>query len=110
MSVDIRNAIYTPHERAILDEFFDVPGAERSAEPCWKESLEELGFSSRCLEFYHRAAAGVASIALRSSENRLPNWVEFYASGAFVTAPNGTRIAGSLSTAAAVSPPTKCLP
>ena len=52
MSVEIIRSLYTPDEKAVLDEFFQVPPEQRDTEADYLESLERLG----------------------CADNRLPDW------------------------------------
>ena len=86
MSVEIIRSLYTPDEKAVLDEFFNLPSEQRDAEADYLDSLDRLGCGEHRLPgWYADTAAGVATIILQTAASRLPNWACVYGDGTVVT-------------------------
>lgn len=87
MSIEIIKGLYTPDEKAVLDEFFDVPAEQRDAERDWVDCMQALGCEAGLLpDFYPPTGHAVAKIVLQTVAARLPNWAAVYPDGEVITA------------------------
>jgi len=82
MSVAIIRSLYSPDEKAILDQYFNVPAAARAGNADLETALEKIDCGGITqLEWYAPTAPAVAKIVLQAVSGRLPNWAAVYADG-----------------------------
>ena len=86
MSVELRKSLFSQDEKAILDEWFNVPRNERNLDLGWYENDIRLDCADVICNLYAPTAAAAAKIVLQSVEQRLPNWVAFTAEGEIIDA------------------------